>query len=349
MGRPAAAGSRAQGRDIAQMKNFLRGLRWTWPYRGRLFLSLGFALLAAILWGLNLSTIYPVLRVLENGKSWPDQVGDEITRLKGDYKYESEKLDSLNQELRVVETWPDGRARANRERELTGTIARVENKASWLSRRIYWQEVLQGVLLRIMPAERFAGLAWIFLVLIIAVLLKGIFEFFQESLVGSVTNLTMHDLRCRYFRNALHLDVGHFGDAGTHTLMTQFTTDMEMLAAGIKTLYGRVIAEPLRAFACVVVACYISWQLTLLFLVLVPAALFILTKVGRMMKKASRKLLERMSNLYRILQETFRGIRIVKGFTAESQERRRFRTASRDYYRRAMQLINLDALSNPVV
>ena len=107
------------------MKNFLRGLRWTWPYRGRLFLSLGFALLAAILWGLNLSTIYPVLRVLENGKSWPDQVGDEITRLKGDYKYESEKLDSLNQELRVVETWPDGRARANRERELTGTIARV--------------------------------------------------------------------------------------------------------------------------------------------------------------------------------------------------------------------------------
>ena len=45
-------------------------------------------------------------------------------------------------------------------------------------------------------------------------------------------------------------------------------TDMEMLAAGIKTLYGRVIAEPLRAFACVVVACYISWQLTLTFLVL---------------------------------------------------------------------------------
>src|SRR5207248_8064936 len=92
-----------------------------------------------------------------------------------------------------------------------------------------------------------------------------------------------------------------------------------------------------------------SWQLTLLFLVLVPLAWLVLTKVGRSMKRASRRLLERMSNLYRILQETFRGIRLVKAFTAEAYERRRFRAASRDYYRRAMQLINLDALTSPVI
>ena len=171
------------------------------------------------------------------------------------------------------------------ERELAGKIARTDSKASWLSRRIYWQKILESLLVRIMPAGRFAGLVWLFVILIAAVALKGVFEFFQESLVGSVTNLTMHDLRCRYFRNAVHLDIGHFSDQGTHALMTQFTTDMEMLAAGIKTLYGRVIAEPLRALACIVAACLISWQLTLLFLILVPVALIILTKVGRMMKR----------------------------------------------------------------
>jgi ATP-binding cassette, subfamily B, bacterial MsbA len=331
------------------MKNFLRGLRWTWPYRGRLFLSLIFALFAAALWGLNLSAIYPVLVVLENQTSWPDQVDQEIERLKRDHDKESDKLERLRKELRIVETWPDERARGSRERELAGAIARADARASWLSRRIYWQEILQSALMRLMPAGRFAGLAWIFAVLIGAVALKGVFEFFQESLVGSATNLTMHDLRCRYFRNAVHLDVGHFGDQGTHTLVTQFTTDMEMLAAGIKTLYGRVIAEPLRALVCIAAACYISWQLTLLFLVLVPVALFVLTKVGRMMKRASRRLLERMSNLYRILQETFRGVRIVKSFTTEAYERRRFRTASQDYYRRAMQLINLDALTSPII
>jgi ATP-binding cassette subfamily B protein/subfamily B ATP-binding cassette protein MsbA len=331
------------------MKNFLRGLRWTWPYRGRLFLSLGFALLAAILWSLNLSAIYPVLRVLENQKSWPDQVEEEIDRLQRDYDRESAKLDKQRHEQRGLEAWQDEKARSTREREIAGAIARTDSKLSWLSRRIYMQQLLKSMLTRVMPPEPFAGLVCIFAVLIAAVALKGVFEFFQETLVGSVTNLTMHDLRCRYFRNAVHLDVGHFGDQGTHALMTQFTTDMEMLAAGIKTLYGRVVAEPLRALACIAFACYISWQLTLLFLVLVPVALFVLTRVGRMMKRASRRLLERMSHLYRILQETFRGIRIVKAFTAEAYERHRFRAASRDYYKRAMQLINLDSLTSPVI
>src|SRR6185503_7756990 len=97
-------------------------------------------------------------------------------------------------------------------------------------------------------------------------------------------------------------------------LMARFTNDMESLGTVVKTLFGRVVAEPLRALACVVMACMISWQLTLMFLVLVPLALFILTRVGRTMKRATRKLLERMSTIYQILQESFHGIRIIKAF-----------------------------------
>ena len=331
------------------MKNFLRGLRYTWPYRGRIVLSIVFAFLAALLWSLNLSAIYPVLQVLKTEKSWPEQINEKVESLKRDYDEESIKLDHVRTELRIVETWPEGRAKASRERELAGTIAHLDANASTLSRQIYLQQVLQSTLVRIMPTDKFAGLAWIFAVVFAAVALKGVFEFFQESLVGSVTNNTLHDIRCRYYRNVVHLDVGHFNDQGSHSLLAQFTNDMEMLGAGLKTLFGRVIAEPLRAIACIAAACYISWQLTLLFLVLVPIALGVLARVARMMKRASRRLLERMSNLYGILQESFRGIRVVKAFTAEAFERRRFRSASREYAKRAMQLINLDAIISPVV
>jgi ATP-binding cassette, subfamily B, bacterial MsbA len=59
--------------------------------------------------------------------------------------------------------------------------------------------------------------------------------------------------------------------------------------------------------------------------------------------------MERMSSIYKILQETFQGIRIVKAFTTEAHERRRFRKATREYYRRAMQMVNLDALTGPII
>ena len=55
-----------------------------------------------------------------------------------------------------------------------------------------------------------------------------------------------------------------------------------------------------------------------------------------MMKRATRRLLERMSSIYKILQETFQGIRVVKAFTMEPYERRRFRAATKDYYHKAM-------------
>ncbi len=122
-----------------------------------------------------------------------------------------------------------------------------------------------------------------------------------------------------------------------------------MLGTGQKTLLGKVIAEPLRALACVIFACWISWQLTLMFLVLVPIALFVLTKIGRIMKRATRRLLERMSDIYKILQETFQGIRIVKAFTNEADERRRFRAAIEEYYHKAMLVVNLDALAGPII
>src|SRR6516162_9972725 len=138
-------------------------------------------------------------------------------------------------------------------------------------------------------------------------------------------------------------------EQGTHELMARFTNDMEMLGTGTKTLFGKVVAEPLRALACVIGACWISWQLTLLFLILVPIALFVLTKVGRIMKRATRRLLERMSNIYKILQESFLGIRVVKAFTMEPYERRRFHVATKDYYYKAMWVVNLDALSSPVI
>ena len=74
-------------------------------------------------------------------------------------------------------------------------------------------------------AGRFESLAWLFGFVVACVALKGVFEFLQESLVGSIANRTLYDLRNRYFRNVVHLDLSHFNDQGTHGLMANFTND----------------------------------------------------------------------------------------------------------------------------
>ncbi len=331
------------------MKNFLRALRCSWPYRGRLLLSLLCALCAAILWSLSATAVYPVLELLHREESPEELINFKIKEAQGAIEGWQQEVRRLTAEENLLKEEPPSDWQEKRLRDLTSAIGNLESKLESKRNDLYRYQITKKYLSRFLPASRFQTFAWVIGLLIVAVAIKGVFEFWQESLVGSVVNLSLFDLRNRMYRNVIHLDVNDFGDEGTHELMARFTNDMELLGNGTKTLFGKMVAEPLKACALVVPACWISWQLTLMFLVLVPIAVFILTKIGRIMKRATRRLLERMSSIYKILQETFRGIRVVKAFTMEPYERRRFCSATKDYYYKAMWVVNLDALAGPII
>ncbi len=333
------------------MKNFLRALRHAWPYRGRFALSVFCAAIAALLWGLNFTSIYPVLKLLNDpNKETPHEWVDNcIKAVKGEIAVLEPQSQPLQDRLKELEKQPSSPNGEHGKRDATSELAKVERKLA-AARALLWRyEVARSYMYEYAPTDRFQTLAWIIGLLLVVVAVKCFFEFGQDFLVGSVVNMTLFDLRNRFFRNVIHLDVDQFGDQGSSELTARFTNDMESLGAGVKMLMGKVVSEPLRALACLVGACFISWQLTLLFLILVPIAILFLTKVGRLMKRATRRLLERMSNIYKILQESFQGIRVVKAFTMEPAERRRFKAATRDYYRKSMMLVKIDALSDPII
>jgi subfamily B ATP-binding cassette protein MsbA len=335
------------------MKNFLRALRHALPYRQRLALSIFCALCAAAFWACNFSSIYPVLILLQYKQTphdWISKKIEENDKIVAEYQHHIQtKNTELAERKRELEQDESNGYLRQQLRDINRELSKFESKLSPVRFRLWLLLVAQKFINKFVPPDCFLALAWVIGLVVIGIIIKCFFEFAQESLVGSIVNLSLFDLRNRFYRNAIHLDVDQFGDQGSSELMARFTNDMESLGAGIKTLFGKVVAEPLKALACVVLACFISWQLTLMFLILVPIAVFILARVGRIMKQATRRLLERMSNIYKILQESFQGIRVVKAFTMEPYERRRFRTATRDYYRRAMLVVNIDALADPMI
>ncbi|MCI0740020.1 MAG: ABC transporter ATP-binding protein/permease [Gemmataceae bacterium] len=331
------------------MKNFARALRFAWPYRYRIFFSVLAAVLAAAFWGLNFTAIYPILKVLGSQQNLQQWIDGSIANTQRDIDEQQEKVDTLANEVAEIQKEPASKTRENKLRHKDRELTAEEGRLSSLRDAIYRDRVLKRYIDMLMPTDPFETLALVLGLVLLGIALKGFFEFWQESLVGNVINLTLFDLRNRFYRKAVHLDVASYTQSGTHELMARFTNDTELLGNGMRTIFGKVIAEPLRALACILIACWISWQLTLMFLVLVPFALFILTRVGRSMKRATRRLLERMSDLYKILQETFSGIKIVKAFTREASERRRFRNANKEYYKKAQWVVTLDALVGPII
>jgi ATP-binding cassette, subfamily B, bacterial MsbA len=335
------------------MKNFIRALRYAWPNRRRLGMSILCALLAAALWSLNFTAIYPILTIFgsgpnENLQSWVDTSIKKIQEEQVDPKEKA--VAKLRQDRRdVANDEKDPDEKKTKLRHLDSAISRIEGEITSAQSDLVRYHYVKKFLDAYCPTDRYQTLLAVLMLVVCAVVLRGFFEFWQESLVGGVVNRALFTIRNRFFRRVIHLDVNHFGEAGTHELMPRFISDVDTLGGGMKTLFGKVIAEPLKAIACITVAMWINWQLTMMCLILVPFALLILTRFGRMMKRATRRLLDGMSSMYKILAEVFHGIRIVKAFAREPRERRRFHKATLDYYNKAMWVVTLDALTSPII
>src|SRR5262245_1933074 len=221
------------------MKNFLRILRYSWPYRRRLALSVVCALLAAALWGLNFTAIYPVLKILGNQQPLQEWVDERIAETQKLIDGWQAQVEQTSRKMKRLEEEPSGHKRDEAQRELTSALARLDSKLEACHTDLYRYQLARKYIYRLLPTDCFQTLAGLTALVVLAVAVKGVFEFGQESLVGSVVNLSLYDLRNRFFRSVIRLDVASFGEQGTHELMARFTNDMEQLGGGLKTLYGK--------------------------------------------------------------------------------------------------------------
>lgn len=325
--------------------NFRRALAFGWPYKGRMVVSLLCSIVVAIFWGANISAIYPVLTVLLEKKTLVDWVDGTIA-------HAETRIDELQGEVDGIDAEIDARKSASNSAKEQELLARRHRRISELTAKqstLSWCNTVRPFLVKYTPNDSFQTLCMLMLILIIGMLIKSVFDFFQEYLAGSVVNLAVFDLRNRFYRKTMNLDLTYFTEKGTHELMARFTSDVESLASGMRALFGKVMLEPFKALSCLIFACLFNWRLTLVTLLLFPLAAVIMGVIGRYLKRLSRRNLESMSRIYKILQESFLGIREVKAFTMERYERRRFFEETKLYYHQSMKLIRTDAIGNPLL
>ena len=134
-------------------------------------------------------------------------------------------------------------------------------------------------------------------------------------------------LRALFFRKALHLDLDSFGDNGSAGLTSRLTNDIANVTAGLTVLLGRLLREPLKMVVCLVAAFCVCPRLLLLVMVVTPLLALVINYLSRAIRRASRKAMEEMSQLYGMLNDAFAGIRVVKAFNTQAYERAKFKTS----------------------
>lgn len=309
------------------MDQLARLLPYVWRNRSKVYLSVFFAIVVALLWAATISMSFLVVKVLLQGQSLNDYVSAEIKEAEVAIKAAEVKMMKPNRELK----------QQDRDRSDLSDASHRLVVLHWIQKRVMpW-----------VPRDQFDTYALILGILVIATILKDAAMFIQEVLVGSVVELAVMSLRKDCFRHALRLDYQTLSLKGNSDLMSRFTNDIGLVADGLSLLGGKIVREPLKAIACIAGAFYVNWHLTLLSLVFVPLMAGAFHRYGKLLKRASHHMMERMSRIYKSLEETFDGLKIVIAYNGARRARQRFHRENKDYYHKAMKVVRIDALTNP--
>jgi ATP-binding cassette, subfamily B, bacterial MsbA len=311
------------------MHQLLRIGTYAWPYRRRIFLSILCALFVSAFWAGNLSITFPIVRILFEGDSLHANVNREIDGLREEIRGYRESIARLK-ESDVAEQ------------------ARLQRKLNDASQVLLTRQWTKDLILPYVPEDRFQTVMLILGLIVFATIVKGIFIYFQEILVGSLVNAASNDIRADVFSNAMKLDSQTLAGLGTSNLTSRLTNDVGEMGLGLRLFGADLVREPLKAILSILVAIYINWRLTAVGILVLPLIGILFSRSGKALRKSSRQTLETMSSIYHCISETFDSVRIVLAFGRQERHVNQLRNANSEYYDRSLKLVRITALVRPV-
>ncbi len=300
--------------------------RRRWSLAGILATSL----LVAVLWGANIGAIYPIVEVVFEGKSFPKYAQEKIDEADLQVQTLDAEIASLKQDIKAA----DG----DQRNRLQVKIETAEVKRKATADSTYYLAKAKPTIDAYAPDGAYATLLLVMALLMIGTIVKLTALTINLLLVQFVSEKTSLQLRADFFRKSLQLDVESFGDNGSADLTARLTNDVSNVSGGLQVLLGRLIREPLKMIVCVGGALVVCPRLLLMVMVVTPLVAWVMSYLSKAIRRASRKLMEEMSQLYGMLNDSFAGIRVIKAFTTEGYERAKFNTATQSLYRKSMKM-----------
>lgn len=134
----------------------------------------------------------------------------------------------------------------------------------------------------------------------------------------------LRDLRAQLYRKVVGLPIGFFTEERKGDVMSRMTNDVGEVEASIMSTLDMLFKDPIMILVYLITLFFISWQLTLFVLLLLPFAGWLIGRIGRTLKRASTKGQEQNAEILTQIDETLGGLRVVKAFNAENKLIERF-------------------------
>ena len=155
-------------------------------------------------------------------------------------------------------------------------------------------------------------------------------------------------LRSEMFAHINSLSHGEIDQIGTPSLITRITNDVNQLQLAVAMLIRLVVRAPFLVIGAAVMAVMLDWRLSLIFFIAGPLVALVLYLVMSRSVPFFKIIQRKLDRLSLITRENLSGVRVIRAFSRQEQEKKRFHEANTDQMETAISVGRISALLNPL-
>ena len=189
---------------------------------------------------------------------------------------------------------------------------------------------------------------WLLGGLLSLVFIKGFFVYGNDYVMARVGHKLSFRLRNALYERVVSAPLGILREERTGDLMARITDDVRVWQNLVAAM-ANIIRAVVLVSVFVSVMLVTSFKLTLFVLLILPFLAYFITSIGVRIRGASIEIQQQSANIYSQLKETFAGIKIIKSFTSEQAEIKRFQAINWNQYCSAIRRARFAALLPPTI
>jgi subfamily B ATP-binding cassette protein MsbA len=177
---------------------------------------------------------------------------------------------------------------------------------------------------------------------------KNLFRYLASYVITFLRTGIVKDLRDNLYHKIVALPISYFSEKRKGDIIARMTSDVQEVENSILTSIEAFVREPLTVIISITIMLYISVELTLFVFILLPVSGFIISSISKKLKANSAKAQKETGNFLSFIEETLTGLRIIKGFNAESVIARKFKDSTQSFRKLMTSVFHRQTLASPM-
>ncbi|WP_296386300.1 ABC transporter ATP-binding protein [Winogradskyella sp.] len=178
-------------------------------------------------------------------------------------------------------------------------------------------------------------------------LLKNIFAYLAMYFITFLRNGVLRDIRNELYNKIMVLPISYYSEKRKGDTIARISSDVQEIQNSFLSILELIVREPLMIVFTIIMMLLISVELTIFVFIFIPVSGFIISLIGKSLKRKSGYVQKEQGQFLSIVEETLGGLKVIKGFNSEGAFNQRFQNSTNRFFNFSNKLLHRQNLASP--